>query len=205
MSRRCETGLNARDRSMFTMKPGASLHILARDPRCNLIPLAALIADLAAEFAEAAGAKGIDLCVPRAAGAMFSRRVLLRGMLRNLLRTRSITPRRVEACWRVLARAEDAATRLGVMLAELAEALHRRLEEIHEQAHRGIQSRQSGRGFQTVEAAIADSAAHDIDHDLSVLAAVRGRERDALDRGERPRHSSAPPTPGRSCDRGGSA
>lgn len=31
------------------------LHILARDPRCNLIPLAALIADLAAEFAEAAG------------------------------------------------------------------------------------------------------------------------------------------------------
>jgi signal transduction histidine kinase len=86
MSRRCETGLNARDRSMFTMKPGASLHILARDPRCNLIPLAALIADLAAEFAEAAGAKGIDLCVPRAAGAVFSHPVLLAGMLRNLLR-----------------------------------------------------------------------------------------------------------------------
>jgi signal transduction histidine kinase len=62
------------------------LHVLARDPRCDLIPLAALIADLATEFAEAAGAKGIDLCVPRAAGAVFSNRVLLRGMLRNLLR-----------------------------------------------------------------------------------------------------------------------
>jgi two-component system, OmpR family, phosphate regulon sensor histidine kinase PhoR len=62
------------------------LHILARDPRCKLIPLAALIADLAAELAEAAGAKRIDLCVPRAAGAVFSHRVLLRGMLRNLLR-----------------------------------------------------------------------------------------------------------------------
>jgi signal transduction histidine kinase len=62
------------------------LHILAKDSRCNLIPLAALIADLAAEFAEAAGAKGIDLCVPRAAGVVLSHRVLLRGMLRNLLR-----------------------------------------------------------------------------------------------------------------------
>jgi two-component system phosphate regulon sensor histidine kinase PhoR len=62
------------------------LYILARDPRCNSIPLAPLIADLAAEFAEAAGAKGINLCMPRAAGAVFSHRVLLRGMLRNLLR-----------------------------------------------------------------------------------------------------------------------
>jgi two-component system, OmpR family, phosphate regulon sensor histidine kinase PhoR len=62
------------------------LHILAKDPHCKLIPLAALIADLAAEFVEAAGAKGIDLCVPRAAGAVFSHRVLLCGMLRNLLR-----------------------------------------------------------------------------------------------------------------------
>jgi two-component system, OmpR family, phosphate regulon sensor histidine kinase PhoR len=62
------------------------LHILARDPRCNLVSLAPLIADLAAEFATAAGAKGIDLCMPRAAGAVFSHRVLLRGMLRNLLR-----------------------------------------------------------------------------------------------------------------------
>src|SRR5437588_5487500 len=39
--------------------------------------------------------------------------------------------------------------------------LERGLEEIHEQPHRGIQSRQRGCGFQTLKAAIADGAAHD--------------------------------------------
>src|ERR1700739_1214955 len=39
--------------------------------------------------------------------------------------------------------------------------LERGLEEVHEQAHRGIQSRQRGCGFQTLEAAIADGGAHD--------------------------------------------
>src|ERR1700731_1907959 len=39
--------------------------------------------------------------------------------------------------------------------------LERGLEEIHEQAHRGVQARQCRRGFQTLEAAIADGAAHD--------------------------------------------
>ena len=38
--------------------------------------------------------------------------------------------------------------------------LERGLEEVHEQAHRGIQSRQRGCGFQAVEAVIADGAAH---------------------------------------------
>src|SRR6516162_691115 len=39
--------------------------------------------------------------------------------------------------------------------------LERGLEEIHEQPHRGIQSRQRGRRFQALEAAIADRATHD--------------------------------------------
>src|ERR1700724_539450 len=39
--------------------------------------------------------------------------------------------------------------------------IERRLKEIHEQPHRGIQSRQRRRGFQALEAAIADRAAHD--------------------------------------------
>src|SRR4029077_17153264 len=66
--------------------------------------------------------------------------------------------------------------------------LERGLEEIHEQAHHGVQARQSRRGFQTLEAAIADGAAHDcaillLHPRLVVLA--KGRAASELDPGLR--------------------
>src|ERR1700748_32730 len=60
--------------------------------------------------------------------------------------------------------------------------LERGLEEVHEQAQRGIQSRQRGRGFQALEAAITDGAAHNrailLLHPSLVVLTIRATARE---------------------------
>jgi two-component system phosphate regulon sensor histidine kinase PhoR len=143
------------------------LHILARDPRCNLIPLAPLIADLAAEFAEAAGAKGIDLCMSRAAGAVFSHRVLLRGRLRNLLRNAiDYTP----AGGRVLMLCRRAGAELRIEVHDngpgIPEDMKARLFEAFARAD-GTRPEGMGLGLFIVKCA-ADLLGHQIDVDSTV-------------------------------------
>ena len=143
------------------------LHILARDPRCNLIPIAPLIADLATEFAEAAGAKGIDLCMPRAAGAVFSHRVLLRGMLRNLLRNAiDYTP----AGGRVLVLCRRAGAELRIEVHDsgpgIPEDMKARLFEAFARADR-TRPEGMGLGLFIVKCA-ADLLGHQIDVDSTV-------------------------------------
>ncbi len=74
------------DAMLTELVEALQLRVHAREPQGNVVLLRPLIASLAAEFAEPAAAKGIDLRMPRVAGAVFSHPVLLTGILRNLLR-----------------------------------------------------------------------------------------------------------------------
>jgi signal transduction histidine kinase len=74
------------DAMLTQLVEALQLRVHAREPQGNVVLLRPLIANLAAEFADPAAAKDIDLRMPRVAGGVFSHPVLLAGILRNLLR-----------------------------------------------------------------------------------------------------------------------